>query len=116
MRSLLSQFLIDIVGNPNTTPDYRCFVASYFQEDYDVCRRHITNITPKLFDDIRDNNGRALVHIVSILGDSHLLRIIIEHGIDVNVKDNFNKTPIEYLEGPYRPPLSNPEPNTPSAA
>lgn len=44
--------------------------------------------------DPQDENGRTPLHMAAIFGRTDTAEILIQHGADINIPDNENKTPM----------------------
>lgn len=92
---IIIMFIFDTLFNTNAYKfdNLVIYIEQKFGDDYDEIHKMLANIDINMC----DKNGKNLLHkfpYKSLV----LHRILLEHGIDINKKDNLGKTPIFYAQ------------------
>lgn len=100
--------LIEQGANPNQLDNHKCSPLMFainaapalerFVEIKEVIELLLEQ--PKVKKDINDfaSNGKAAIHFACDRGDKEIIKLLIENGADVNLKDNLGLTPLfKYL-------------------
>lgn len=69
---------------------------SILQQDFDVVKKYISE--KKNVNIIDDESGQSMLHLATELGDFELVKMLIDAGAKVNIKDKIGRTPILMID------------------